>query len=228
MKKPALISVALVVLPWHLAAADVSGRVTLASEYIFRGQAYSDHNPALQAGIDYAHASGFFLGAWASTVDLVSPFGRRDVEVDYYAGWHFSGESRLAAALTLMRYTYPVQDSSFDYDYTEMVATVTWDGRYLLEYGYTDDVYGFGVSASHVELRADWPLPNALVVSAGLGLHDLGNIGSSRYVYGDLGISARIARFTFDLRWYDSDRPDGFPGRLSAGSRLVGAVSVGF
>ena len=127
-----------------------------------------------------------------------------------------------------MRYTYPGQNTSFDYAYTEALATAIWDGRYSLEFGYTDDVYGFGVSASHVELRGDWPLRNTWVISAGLGVNDLGNIGSSRYVYGDLGISARVARFTFDLRWYDSGSPDGFPSRLSAGSRLVGAVSIGF
>ena len=228
MRNRVLISIVLAAWPWPAAAGEFSGSVTLASEYVFRGQALSDGNPALQAGIDYEHDSGLFLGAWASTVDLASPSGRRDAELDYYLGWQFSGESRLSAALSFVRYTYPGQTTVFDYDYTEVLAAASWDGRYSLEFGYTDDVYGFGVAARHVELRADWPLRTAWGVSGGLGVNDLDNLGSSRYVYGDLGISARYARITVDLRWYDNERPGGYPGRLSAGSQLVGAVSLGF
>ena len=222
------ISIVLATLSWQTAAAEISGRVTLASEYIFRGKALSDGNPALQAGIDYGHDSGFFLGAWGSTIDLVSPSGRRDVELDYYVGWHFSGESRISGTLTITHYTYPGQATSFDYDYTEASATMSWDGRYSLEFGYTDDLYGFGVDSSHVELRVDWPLRNAWVISGGLGVNDYSNLGSSRYAFGDVGISSRFGRLTVDLRWYDNERPTGFRGRISADSRLVGALSVGF
>lgn len=228
MKNRVCISIVLAALPWNPAVGELSGRITLASEYIFRGEALSDGNPALQTGIDYGHRSGLFLGAWASTLDLVSPSGRRDAELDYYIGWHFAGESRLSGALSLTRYTYPGQNTSFDYDYTELLATASWDGRYSLEFGYAHDVYGFPVDARHVEMRVDWPLSNAWVVSGGLGVNDLRNLGSSRYAYGDLGISARIARLTVDLRWHDNERPAGFRGQNSAGSRVVGALSVGF
>jgi uncharacterized protein (TIGR02001 family) len=223
-----LISIVLAAWPWEAAVGEVSGRATLASEYILRGKSLSDGNPVLQAGIDYAHRSGLFLGAWASTLDIESPSGRRDAELDYYVGWHFSGESRLSGTLSLTRYTYPGQTTAFNYDYTEVTASAAWDGRYSLEFGYTDDLYGFGVSSRHVELRADWPLRNAWTVSGGVGLNDLRNLGSSRYAYADLGISARFGRVTVDLRWYDNERPSGFQGQVSAGSRLVGALSIGF
>lgn len=223
-----LICVVLTALPWQSAVGEVSGRITLASEYIFRGKALSDGNPALQAGIDYGHRSGFFVGAWASTVDIVSPSGRRDAELDYYIGWHFAGESRVSGALSVTHYTYPGQTTSFDYDYTEALGTMTWDSRYSLEFGYTQDLYGLGVDSRHVELRADWPLRNAWVISGGLGVNDLRNLGSTQYAYGDLGVSARFARLTVDLRWYDNEQPGGFQGRISAGSRFVGALSIGF
>lgn len=228
MRNPLFISLLLAAWPSFAAAGELSGSITLASEYVFRGQALSDGNPALQAGIDYEHDAGWFVGAWASTLDLVTPFGRRDVELDYYLGWHFSGTRRFSAALSLVHYTYPGQATSFDYDYTEVLAVASWDDRYSLEFGYTDEVYGFDASSRHLELRADWPLRSAWVISAGLGVNDLDDLGSSRYLYGDLGVSARFSRLTLDLRWYDNERPQGFAGRLSAGSQLVGAVSVGF
>lgn len=208
--------------------SELSGSITLASQYIYRGQALSDHNPAVQAGIDYEHDSGFFVGAWASTVDLPNPAGRRDAELDYYAGYHFAPDSAFSASLSLTRYSYPGQTGPIDYDYTEAVLVVTYDDRYSLEMGYTDSLYGFDVPGRHAELRADWPLRSAVIVSAGLGYNDTAEISTSGYRYWDLGASARFSRLTVDLRWYDNQAPPGFLGRLSAGSQAVVSLSIAF
>lgn len=209
-------------------SSELSGSVTLATEYIYRGQALSDGNPAVQAGIDYDHDSGLFAGAWASTVDLPNPTGRRDAEFDYYAGYHFAPDSPLSASLSLVRYTYPGQTGVIDYNYTEALVVVTWDDRYSIELGFTNSLYGFDAVGRHAELRGDWPLRNAWVVSAGLGYNDIEDVGTSSYWYGDLGASARFSRLTVDLRWYDNETPYGFLGRLSAGSRFVASLSVAF
>jgi uncharacterized protein (TIGR02001 family) len=202
--------------------------VTLASEYVYRGQALSDGNPALQAGVDYAHGSGLFAGAWASTVDLESAGGRRDVELDWYAGYHYAPEAPLDLALTIMRYTYPGQSTYADYDYTELIASATLLDRYSLEFGLSDDAYGRDATARHYELRADWPLRNAWVLSAGLGYNDLDDLATSNYWYWDAGASARFAWLTVDVRWYDNETPTGTLGYLSAGSQLVLSLSTGF
>ena len=208
--------------------SELSGSVTLASEYIYRGQALSGGNPAIQAGIDYEHDSGFFVGAWTSTVDLPNPTGRRDAELDYYAGYHYSPESPLSVSLSLLRYTYPGQTGVFDYNYTEALIGLTWDDRYSIEVGYTNSLYGFDAVGRHAELRGDLPLRNAWVVSAGLGYNNIADVGTSSYWYWDLGTSARFSRLTVDLRWYDNETPEGFLGRLSAGSSLVASLSVAF
>jgi hypothetical protein len=44
-----------------------SGNIGIASSYIYRGLNQSDYKPAFQAGLDYSHASGFYIGAWASS-----------------------------------------------------------------------------------------------------------------------------------------------------------------
>jgi len=224
----ALATVALASFGASAPGAELSGSITLASQYIYRGQALSDGNPALQAGIDYDHDSGFFAGAWASTVDLPNPTGRRDAELDYYAGYHYAPESSLSASLSLVRYTYPGQSGPIDYNYTEALAVLGWNDQYSLELGYTDSVYGFDAMGRHAELRGDWPLRNAWVVSAGLGYNDIEELGTTSYWYWDLGASARYSRLTVDLRWYDNDTPTGFLARLSAGSELVASLSVAF
>ena len=215
---------------WPVAASgsDLSGSVTLASQYIYRGQALSDANPAIQAGIDYTHDTGFFTGFWASTVDLPNPAGRRDAELDFYAGYLFAPESAFSASLSLTRYTYPGQSGPIDYDYTEALFVATYADRYSIELGYTGSLYGFDAPGRHAELRAEWPLRNAVVVGAGVGYNDIEEIGTSSYWYWDLGASARFSRLTADLRWYDNQTPRGFLGRLSAGSQVVLSLSIGF
>lgn len=212
----------------NASASELSGIVTLASEYIYRGQSLSSQNPVIQAGIDYEHDSGLFAGAWASTVDLPNPTGRRDAELDFYAGYHFASKSPFSAAVSVVRYTYPGQTGPIDYNYTEAVVVAAYKERLSLELGFTDSLYGFDAAGRHAELRADWPSKNAWVVSAGVGYNEIEEIGMTNYWYWDLGASARYSRLTVDLRWYDNEAPQGFLSGLSAGSRLVVALSAAF
>ena len=46
----------------------VTGNVGIYSQYIFRGLTQTNGDPALQGGVDYAHSSGFYLGAWGSNI----------------------------------------------------------------------------------------------------------------------------------------------------------------
>ena len=45
-----------------------TGNVGLVSQYIFRGLSQTNGDPALQGGVDYAHASGFYAGTWLSNI----------------------------------------------------------------------------------------------------------------------------------------------------------------
>lgn len=72
------------------AHAGVSGTVTATNDYDFRGISQSATDIALQGSLDWAHDSGFFLGAWASNVDFSSPGAdfKEDIEVDLYTRRH--------------------------------------------------------------------------------------------------------------------------------------------
>ena len=45
-----------------------AGNVSLASQYIFRGLTQTNGKPAIQGGLDYSHASGFYAGTWLSNI----------------------------------------------------------------------------------------------------------------------------------------------------------------
>lgn len=209
-------------------AADLSGAATLTTEYIYRGLQMSEGNPAIQLGIDFEQDSGLFVGAWATTVKLYSPVGQRNAEVDYYAGFQYSLARPWTATLTLLRYTYPGQTGARSYDYNEILVSATWQERFSIELGYTNDVYGFDRTARHWEARAEWPIAAAWVIGAALGSNDLSDAGVTNYLHWDIGASARFSRLTVDLRWYDNEPTDGFLAQQSAESQLVLSLSTAF
>ena len=63
----------------------ISGNVSLASEYVFRGQSQTQENAAVQGGLDLEYC-GFYVGAWGSNVDFNSD---ATAEIDYYGGYVF-------------------------------------------------------------------------------------------------------------------------------------------
>ena len=210
------------------AAGDVSGVATLASEYVYRGQAMSGHDPAVSAGIDFHADGGWFAGVWASTVDIGSDFGRRRHEVDYYAGYHVAHERDWSVTGLVMHYSYPGTTGSFDYDFTELIVTATFAERYSIEVATTSDAYGLGANGLNVELRGEWPVATYLTLSATAGRNDIDMAGADAYSYWNTGVSARWSRVTADLRWYDNEDVGGQLSSWLAGSRIVASVSVGF
>src|SRR5215510_8066238 len=76
--------------PGIAAAADappVTGNMTIASDYRFRGISQTYLGPTIQGGIDYAHASGIYLGNWNSNVASQVYTGGSGIEMDFYGGW---------------------------------------------------------------------------------------------------------------------------------------------
>ena len=45
-----------------------TGNFGIASQYIFRGLSQTNGKPAIQGGLDYSHASGFYAGTWLSNI----------------------------------------------------------------------------------------------------------------------------------------------------------------
>jgi uncharacterized protein (TIGR02001 family) len=67
----------------------VTGNVTLASDYRFRGFTQTGYQPTLQGGIDFAHRSGFYAGNWNSNVES-GLYRGASLEMDFYAGYKFA------------------------------------------------------------------------------------------------------------------------------------------
>lgn len=90
--------------------SPVSGSLALTSDYAFRGLTQTNREPALQGGFEYAHASGFYLGAWGSNISWLSD-GQdsvsSSVEIDGSAGFRGSWGDAVNYDVGVIYYWYP-------------------------------------------------------------------------------------------------------------------------
>ena len=69
------------------AHAEISANLSGASDYRFRGISQTQLDPAVQGGIDYSHASGAYLGTWASNVSKAFYPGGTGLVIDVFGGF---------------------------------------------------------------------------------------------------------------------------------------------
>ncbi|MEM6406580.1 MAG: TorF family putative porin [Pseudomonadota bacterium] len=98
------------------AYADISGSLTITSDYLSRGVSQINNQPAVQGSIDAMLDEGLYASAWISNVAGGS-------ELDLSAGLVGSTD-KMDYDLGVVRYIYPNHD---DADYTELYATLGFD-----------------------------------------------------------------------------------------------------
>jgi uncharacterized protein (TIGR02001 family) len=106
-----------------------SGNIGIASSYIYRGLNQSDYKPAIQAGLDYSHASGFYIGTWVSSIKWLKDFGIADgnAEIDIYAGYKTTaGDIGLDFGVLRYEYTGSVASGATNPDTTEIYAAASY------------------------------------------------------------------------------------------------------
>ena len=86
----------------------LSGYVQGVSDYRFRGLSLSGGDAALQGSINVNHSSGFYVGAWASSLEDSAVYG--STELDLYAGWTGEVTPGLTLDAGLLYYVYPNGD----------------------------------------------------------------------------------------------------------------------
>ncbi len=140
----------------------ISGNVSLASEYVFRGQSQTQEDAAVQGGLDLKYRS-FYVGAWGSNVDYDSD---ATAEIDYYGGYIFGLTENLSLDIGYIRYSY-VGESDLDYDevkaalgWKELTVGVNYCWNYLGEdpFGDGDVDYFYYFANYSVALPADFSL----------------------------------------------------------------------
>jgi uncharacterized protein (TIGR02001 family) len=195
------------------ANAEITGTLSVVSDYNFRGISLSANDPALQGSLDYASENGFYAGAWASTIDYGDDYDG-NVEVDLYAG--FAGEfaEDFGYDVGLVLYTYP--DSSGDrfdgtdeiHTYPEIYAGLSYKWIEVKQW-YTNDYSGTGDDAYYTEGNATFELPANFGLTAHLGYNYGDAFDDTEYMDYSIGVTYTVANFDLGLGYADTDLDDG-------------------
>ncbi len=105
-------------------AFTVTGGVTGVSQYRFRGVSLSNEDPAIQGTINLNHSSGFYAGAWASSLDGFGELGGSNLELDLYAGYGREIGGGVKVDGGLLYYAYPGSTGG-DFEFFEPYLSVT-------------------------------------------------------------------------------------------------------
>jgi uncharacterized protein (TIGR02001 family) len=151
-----------------------SGNIGVASSYIYRGLNQSNYKPALQAGLDYNHASGFYVGAWASSIKWVKDFGigSANAEIDLYAGYKgAAGDFGYDVGVLRYEYTSSVAVGATNPDTTELYVAGTYKWAALKYSHAISNTFGVANSknSSYVDLTATIPVVDNVSAIAHVG-----------------------------------------------------------
>lgn len=202
------------------ANAEVSATVTATNDYIFRGITQSAEDPALQASVDYADESGWYVGAWGSNVDF-GPGDPANIEVDLYTG--FAGETEMGMGwdVGITYYAYP--DES-DYNYPEIYGKLSY-GIFSGALFYSNDWVNAGEDAMYVNAGISVPFADAFTFNLGVGYsfgdafegidvseeEDGSDLRDSEYMDYSIGVGYTAGNFELGLSWIDTDLDEGDP-----------------
>lgn len=216
MMKKTLIAAAMatVSLP---ALAEISGNVTLATDYRFRGWSQTTSDPAVQGGFDYNHDSGFYVGTWGSNVEFAG-----SLELDYYAGFANDINDSIGYDVGVIYYDYPGGDlGGVDPEFWEVYGGLSGDlGPVSLSgtISYSDDYFGETGKAWYYDLGASYGLPYDISLNAHFGyqtiddgsIKDDGFFSSDEDSYKDwsIGVTKTMWDLDFDLSYIDTNLSD--------------------
>lgn len=197
-----------------LAQDVVGGSIVLASDYRVRGLSQTRGEPAVQGGIHASFDTGWFVGAWASTIDR-SRGSSAPLELDTFAGFAWSLDDDWAAKLTLTHYWYVDDPLPARYDYDELSASLVFRGQLVATVSWSPNSTHFGYHAARwqvergatfsYELTGVQPLNQVIGLTAGVGYYDLQQLFGTGYWYWNVGMSCAMGPLRLDVAHIDSD-----------------------
>ncbi len=178
------------------AMAQMSYNVGAVSEYRYRGINQTASAPALQGGVDYAAASGLYVGAWASQIRWIKEIGAKgDVELDLYGGYKGAITKDLGYDVGFLRYEY-LGNTYSDITGTnastnEIYGALTY-GPVTFKYSKAlSDLFGAPDSkgSTYVDLSATFDLGSGYSLVPHVGRQDLSGEANKPYSYTDYSVT---------------------------------------
>lgn len=211
---------------------SVSANIGVTSDYLFRGISQTGHDAAIQGGVDYAHSSGFYLGAWGSNVGWIEDYQGYDsgnIELDFYGGFRNSiGDTGISYDVGAIQYYYPGdRNGAVNANTTELYAGLGWKW-FTVKYSHTVSDGSFGFSnadgSNYLDISASVPVgETGLTLGAHWGTFNFENWGGQDYddwkvslAYDMSKLSDKLEGVTFGVAYSDTDTQKGSGTAFSA------------
>lgn len=163
----------------------------LVTDYRYRGISQSRLKPAVQGGLDFAHKSGFYLGAWGSSIKWIKDVGGdSNVEIDLYGGYKGAINKDIAYDVGVLTYIYPSHDLVVSPNTTEIYGALTY-GVVTAKYSHSvTNLFGFADSKSsgYLDLSANFDLGSGWSVVPHIGHQRVAGTGNNVFSYTDYSL----------------------------------------
>lgn len=154
-----------------------------ATDYRYRGLSQSNLKPVMQAGLDYVHESGFYVGSWASGIKWLK---KSSVELDIFGGFKGEISKGLGFDLGVLRYQY----SGSSFAHTNEVYGALNYGLFTAKYSRAStNLFGTTNSkgSGYLDLSATIDLGDGLSLVPHVGRQTVKN--NSAFSYNDYALS---------------------------------------
>lgn len=172
-----------------LAESPLTANIGVTSNYIWRGVTQASDLSAVSGGIDYAHKSGAYVGAWVSNLD------GGQYEQDLYAGYGFDA-GPVGLDVGYIKYMYPVGTAQLDFD--ELYVNASYDmfsaGLALT----TSTDAGGQDSDTYMYVGAEFEVKKGLTLGLTYGDYDFDNPASTDYSHIQVSLSKNDFTFAYD------------------------------
>lgn len=237
MHKKSLFALALLAaLPFAVSAQDEEGEesagpwtfsasATLTSDYVWRGVSQSQEDWALQGEFAFEHESGIYGGLWGSSVDFIPEDASyldedgANLELDAYIGYSWEFADQWVGDVKVVRYFYPGTEEGINYNYNELIGSVTYDEMITATVGYSNDVFNLDDDGFYFSLSGSYGLPwwdlsldgevGHFTIGSGEAFYDDEGefIGADdlKYMHYSLGLSKEFGPVSTSLTWSDTD-----------------------
>jgi len=187
------------------AAPEVTYNVGVVSQYRYRGLAQTKGQPALQGGVDYANANGYYAGAWASQIQWIKDSSQTgnaysgSTELDLYGGYKFENAG-IAYDVGFLRYQYSGNNlgnalgtgstTQYQNANTNEVYAAGTLGEYTFKWSYAlSTLFGYTGSrgSDYFDLSANYDMGSGITLTPHIGRQIIQGNGNVSYT--DLSVT---------------------------------------
>jgi uncharacterized protein (TIGR02001 family) len=191
-----------------------TGNVGFVSDYRYRGISQTEKKAALQGGFDYSHASGLYVGTWASNVSWIENLSDGDsqnsLEWDFYGGYKGTA-GPIGYDVGLLQYYYPGSDVSTvgvpSPNTLEAYLGLSWEFL-TFKYSYSlSNLFGFVDSkgSQYYDLSASYDVWEGFIVGAHVGRQHVANNSAFSYNDWKIGVTKEVLGVNVGLSYVDTD-----------------------